>query len=561
MLDDLLRKMSDTEIDRLKEHYKPAQPLGDAVALPELGNERNVLASYFDVANHPYQQLTRNPSMIVGRRGAGKTEMLLSCRLDPRYSPIVFFSSANAEVMFHTVIRTVEQTLYEKYRAPLVEMVSGFWRLLFSITLFDGVVRGQRENSDLDICRTYLTGLGVSLDNAKSDPHKIIIDAIVAYRKEYANSEYASGGVDFMSCFRYLKINGIDFQDVESIVINHLDRQNTKAIILFDSIESLDFKEEWGVTGGSLALQGLVRCIGEFHELGRPFEFRACIPAEIYFYLQRISSNVLKDFRRCHILHWHALEILRICAVRYRLFLALWFRQAYDEKFSSFELESRSGVLRFWRSVLPPTVTNTACHQEEETIPYVLRHTQLLPRHLLLILSQVIADHIAAGRSVTEPVDAGSLTTSIGQAEQEMANQIVGAYETIYANIDNALKAVLPRIGNNIISHSELNKIFNHSSANKYFDKFEPFLQMAAEIGVVGRVISEGNYLTGMFEYSEPHRLLLTEKDTLCIHPIFTETYEAIVPGRIPDNFRPIYPRGVDPDEPDRRQIEEVPFH
>ncbi len=52
---------------------------------------------------------------------------------------------------------------------------------------------------------------------------------------------------------------------------------------------------------------------------------------------------------------------------------------------------------------------------------------------------------------------------------------------------------------------------------------------MLIEMGVVGRVINRTErYIEGVFEYTVPHKLVVSTEDYLCLHPSFYEVFSAI---------------------------------
>jgi hypothetical protein len=77
-------------------------------------------------------------------------------------------------------------------------------------------------------------------------------------------------------------------------------------------------------------------------------------------------------------------------------------------------------------------------------------------------------------------------------------------------------------------------------------EEFHDFRRMLVEAGIIGKIVDRtARYNVGLFEYLLPNRLNLTERDELCIHPIFSGIYRA---QRAPGGL-PIYPYGSDPSD------------
>ena len=51
-------------------------------------------------------------------------------------------------------------------------------------------------------------------------------------------------------------------------------------------------------------------------------------------------------------------------------------------------------------------------------------------------------------------------------------------------------------------------------------------MSLLTEIGAVGRVVGQSEkYYEGVFEYMVPHKLVVSNRDSFCVHPVFTEVY------------------------------------
>jgi hypothetical protein len=100
------------------------------------------------------------------------------------------------------------------------------------------------------------------------------------------------------------------------------------------------------------------------------------------------SSNILKDFEAAYAMRWTPRELLRIAAHRYSLFLKLNEREYYGAHIAALDFSKGSHIQQFYSSLLPDSVTNEL-GVAESTSAYIVRHTHLLPRHLLMALNQM----------------------------------------------------------------------------------------------------------------------------------------------------------------------------
>ena len=550
--------------EALKEFFKPQMPLGDIAALEAAGDEsRNIFASYFDSENEPYRELRRDPSMIIGRKGSGKTDALLSYRfaagrVTARYEPVVFFEANGAAGVISAVVNQIGDIVEGNRPPPTVESVAEFWTNLFWICIIAKIVGSKQPHSqnELEVLRRFTYSL-FHPSELVADPHRLIIASITKLRKDYDLSDYKKASISFFSAHDEMPYGGISIKDAIVSAQSLLRKAKSPAIVLFDSIEALDIAE----VENKLVLSGLLKSVGAFQSLSKVAHFRCCIPAETYFSLLDISSNVLKDFRDNHILHWHSSELLRICAKRYAMFLEIYAPESMNEYVSPYNgFSDRSDVIRFWENLLPETVPNTKVGVKEGTIPYITRHTQLLPRHFLLIFNRLISSTIQENKSLApSKISESMVQESVSRTESRIVDQVLDSYKRSWPSARESLNTVLPGLNKNIIGYSELHSHFNKAGGERgvfqNISGFNDFLRMLSELGAIGRLTkTTEEYATAAFEYGEPHRMLYTDKDILCIHPIFTEMFRVIVPQSLPDTYLPVYPLGTDPTSSDYRE-------
>ena len=108
-------------------------------------------------------------------------------------------------------------------------------------------------------------------------------------------------------------------------------------------------------------------------------DIRFCLPAEVYHRFTRISSNPNKDFRRALRLQWTASELIFIGARRLGFYLDLYYPDLLRTLYP-LNVSNRADALRLFQLVLPEKIENQGGFQED-TMSYILRHTQLLRRN------------------------------------------------------------------------------------------------------------------------------------------------------------------------------------
>jgi hypothetical protein len=274
-------------------------------------------------------------------------------------------------------------------------------------------------------------------------------------------------------------------------------------------------------------------------------DIRFCLPSELFHRIIRISSNPNKDFRRALKIQWTASELVQIGAQRLMYYLALYYPD-FLKGMPQPDLSKRADALMLFNKVLPEKITNQAGFQEE-TMSYILRHTQLLPRHFLMLLNSIFK-----GLSGPNPfpISEAKIINGIRKVEEFIVSEIFVAFKLIHPTAEITCKRCLPELGHKF-SVGELHQVFTrHGKAVFGGDGMFEFQRMLIEIGALGRVIPGKEtdvYIKGNFEYTVAHELTISYDDQLCIHPLFSGIF-----GNRKD--RPVYPYGAVLDDEDYRE-------
>jgi hypothetical protein len=334
-----------------------------------------------------------------------------------------------------------------------------------------------------------------------------------------------------------------NFNGAQSAVIDSLNASGKTFVILMDSLD--DFHLD--IETVEYALKGLLKYVGSMNKPRDVVDIRFCLPTELYRKIVEISSNQNKDFKRALRLEWAASELVLIGAQRLMYFLALYYPD-FVKGMSPLEEISHAEVLELFHVVLPEKITNRVGFQEN-TIPYILRHTQLLPRHFLMLLNSIFK-----GTGVTQslkpfPISEEKIIRGIRQVEERIVSEIFGAFKMIHPYAEETCKRCLPELEHEF-SLGDLHRVFTrHGKAVFGSDNFFDFQRMLLEIGAMGRVDRDkvtDMYITGEFEYVVDHALTISQEDKLCIHPLFSGIFRGS--GK---KDRPVYPYGSILDDED----------
>ena len=500
------------------------------IAMDEIST-RDVYDALYDRDNRIHAEIVRrHPSFIVGRRGAGKTALMRAPLLDPR-NLLVEFKSAD---LFAHVLHCVESIERSQGRM-FVKQVSDIWEgVVWSglcLAALQSTTAPNETRADLFTLQRFVAGLG--------DVSAMSVDDVGAsYCRALAESADDPGSGQ-----------AVAMNEAKEACLRVLRHRDLHPVVLIDSME--DLHTEFDTLARPMA--GLFGLIGRADRSAVPdCDFRFCYPSELWMKLGDLAANPLKDAENHVTIHWQARELLKIAGNRLAIYLRLHHpsvladvvgRRSYNPK----SLDDARAVLA---AVLPRTVVNRV-GTEETAVAYIMRHTQLLPRHLLRILNGIMRRNREAGGDPTA-VAPEAVVEGVRQVEELLAVEIFSAYSAVHPLAREACRRALPELRTSF-RDGDLHRAFNRTGIAKTtgMEYFE-FKEMLIEIGALGRVLRHTDrYVEAEFDYTLPSPLFPGHHEELCLHPLFTRVFQAHTEPVANGGNRVVYPYGSDPADSD----------
>jgi len=455
----------------------------------------------------------------MGRKGSGKTYYLRTVFFDKKYD--FYTEIRTAHLLGH--ISSIIQGMTKNAVFP--ETLSELWEtILWTCVLSEIRKHSLLPSEKLAIVDAYLEKVGVKDGDTVDD----VLWKIANLFDEVMKDEPRDGVSEILRRF-----DRVSFDDAKSTVLDGLKAAKKSFVILMDSLD--DFRLD--IDSVAHSLQGLLKFVGSMNKPRDVVDIRFCLPSELFRRIIKISSNPNKDFRRALKIQWTASELILIGAQRLMYYLALYYPE-FLRRLSPPDLTKRADALMLFSKVLPEKITNQAGFQEE-TMSYILRHTQLLPRHFLILLNSIFKG--LSGPNPL-PISQGKIINGIRKVEEFIVSEIFVAFKLIHPTAEVTCKRCLPELGHKF-SVGELHQVFTrHGKAVFGGEGMFEFQRMLIEIGALGRVISGKEtdvYIKGNFEYTVAHELTISHDDQLCIHPLFSGIFSNS--GR---KDRPVYPYG-----------------
>ncbi len=291
-------------------------------------------------------------------------------------------------------------------------------------------------------------------------------------------------------------------------------------------IIAVDTLEKYEVSNVALmnAMAAMIQCAADFNRdfRDRGIHLKVFISGEVFPYLEEeIVQNPLKAIKAPVYLLWRPKDLLRL--ISWRFFNHLEEHNILREE-SKGEIhwdKYREVLDKMWKPYFGQFITN-ARGLREHTFAYVLRHTQMRPRQLILLCNAIAKRSMKGGRFPLFSED--DIRFAVKEAEAILASEIINSFSSVYPRVSTIVDALMniPMI----FKGNELDKRASQSASEWPEDGYSPakFRRLLAELGIVGRVRrhNEGaGYIDADFEYSIRGRLPLTHRDECVIHPMF----------------------------------------
>lgn len=516
-------------IDTLRPYLTKDEPFGPIDSVDIDPRDTDVMNRLFEKHNRIYKNLHQRPSIIIGRKGSGKTSYLRAVYFDKQYD--FYIEIRTAHLLGH--ISSVIQGLTRDAVFP--ETLSELWETILWVSVLAKVrTYGFMTFEALQVMNAYLDNLGVRSGDTVDD----VLWNLANLFDEVMRQNPRDGIAEILRRF-----DRANFADAKALAVARLQSSRKSFVILMDSLD--DFRLE--IDSVSHSLQGLLKFVGSMNKPRDVVDIRFCLPSELFHRIVKISSNPNKDFRRALKLQWTASELVLIGAQRLMYYLALYYPE-FLSGMSQRELTKRADALTLFHKVLPEKITNQSGFQEE-TMSYILRHTQLLPRHFLMLLNSIFK---GAGTAPNPfPISEDKIINGIRRVEELIVSEIFVAFKLIHPTAEATCKRCLPELGHKF-SVGQLHQVFTrHGKAVFGGEGMFEFQRMLIEIGALGRVIPGKEtdvYIKGNFEYTVAHELTISHDDELCVHPLFSGIF-----GNSTRKDRPVYPYGSVLDDEDYR--------
>ncbi|TND08180.1 MAG: Uncharacterized protein FD123_2574 [Bacteroidetes bacterium] len=479
---------------------------------------------YFRNKRFETKILDRSTYLVVGRRGTGKSSLIEYFsfnELHRHYRCIDVNEPQLYQVVLEKVARLLEENaLHTSRRARLI------WKYVIWALIFR-----EYEHADERISLAGMMDFG---GGNKFSASRIILTLIQSLISKYT-------GLNIEEVFRSIeeKLSSDVFLEAQLSVLECSRTDET--IIALDSIEDYPV----GNSAMMEAISALVEYASEFNSefSNKGLHLKVFLSSEIFPHLlSSVIPNPLKVVRDPLVMHWRPKELLRFVCWRWYLHLQQTGKLEADFKI---DFERPADVLKkLWEPYFGHELVNGS-GSKEPSFAFLLRHTQLRPRQLVIICNQLFRIMGENGYKSDNP--SRDVARAIAEVQAQLAIEVINSYKKIHHNVDRILNALtgLPMH----FRGRELDRVAKITGSQWENEQYSPynFRAICAELGIIGRV-RNFDHRTGIiaadFEYFLEDNLVITDRDDCVFHPLFFNKYN--VQHNVPNAI--IYPF---PDHPD----------
>lgn len=534
----------------LREILTKDQPVGPPDA-ETFTSDVGLLRLLYDPDNriHEWAEASGAP-FVIGRKGSGKTAFVMA----PRLRDGVIAVELPAPDLYQGVFDVIRLMLS---RAVTVfpEVSARLWQhMAWSAVLSTLATNGRKRQGPARIVHDFASSLGGG--KVPATPDLAVSCYLRRLRLTVEQADQIGGLGDLLN-----SVSGNNHTILEAIDAGRavIDSTKSRVVVIVDSLER--YRGVLPSQGSSpveqAAFEGLFQFVGKDGNVhDRPFDIRFAFPAELWPILEKVSANPSKDFKQQVIAHWTARELVRLAGTRLAIYGTIHDRPELvpERKGSVFSPmnydEAREVLTRF----LGPKVQN-GLGEAEDPIAYVMRHTQLLPRHLITILNHIAKAQTLHDRGAPFPVSNQAIVEGVRHAEAMIVRDILSAYEQVHPFAELCCSRVIPNL-HMVFTDGDLHAQFNRTGVKKETGlEYREFVQTLVEIGCIGaemKAATTTRYVTAEFEYTRPGSLFIGDGTMRCLHPVFAEVFNCLdSPSRTTAEERskvlPVYPYGSNP--------------
>jgi hypothetical protein len=477
-------------------------------------------------------------SIIVGRRGSGKSTALSYATKQPKYWSTcavdtleVYFNlrsnigvGQDLKVLRQRASVMWEKIIYDYVALEIVEKLS---------TPLDGAELSPAEVILLGELQTYTSSIegGVTASGVYKRPSAFRIAFQLARTAvKFLTKDLDSSAPELSTALDDLHKLWFNFENIKSRIDQHLLEEDRHVLVCIDMLDELLLDDE----AIQLIAAGQLNCLNKFKTSKSHIDVKCVMPEEMLADLQALAISVDKDFSSVSFIRWDKRNLIHLVTSRYFKFLQKRFPSASITKSVS-ELLSTSEYEEAFFSFFPREITN-ALGGKERTDDFLIRQTHCLPRQVINICNSIANTHFASAEALATlaPFSVDSVIAGVAENQSIICNSVFGAHAGGGRVSKGLIERLLRRLDRKF-RYSEFEEKLKLISTEDNNRNAEETLDQLIDMGVVGVSLDgqDGSekYNVAQFRYLSVWRPFFTNTSVFCLHPAFSGLYTS---GRSP---------------------------
>jgi hypothetical protein len=486
-------------------------PFGEADCESEVKLlKQNYSQYYFQHSRFNRQALNPNVFLIIGRRGSGKTALSQFFSFQREMNGAIAID-VDEPAAFEKVLEDI--TLTAPYsREIAIPRIANIWHLVVWSVIFrelqgfDPRIRaacifGTRQESKLS---TFVRHLLKALLDRLLQSEDDLLDEL---ENIFSDSRIRAGMAAVLEIARDRPI-----------------------IVAFDTLENYAVNDPTMMR----ATAALIECGAQFNRdyAHQGVHIKIFAMAEVFPHLrEEVILNPLKSVRNEVYMHWRPKDLMRL--ISWRLYTYLHALDMLLPESRNINWDNPADVLeKMWHPYFGHSLRNQE-DLPEQTFPYILRHTQMRPRQLIVLCNAIARQ--ATDKDTFPRFQPEAIVNAVRAKQNSLAEEVINSYSSVYPKVGRILEALsgIPTIfkGNQLDKRAPI-------TASEWSGDYSPhsFRQLVAELGIIGRVRyfnPEAGYAEVDFEYSSESRLPLLSDHLCAVHPMFYSKLNVVYEDKV----------------------------
>jgi energy-coupling factor transporter ATP-binding protein EcfA2 len=484
-------------------------PFGEESCEHELEVLQDKYPDYFyEESRFNSEALDPEVYLIVGRRGSGKTSLTKYFNFQERFKNAHSIDVDEPEI-YQSILQKIGNSAYLSPDLAVNDVKkiweSLIWSIIFNFyadrdpAINNGAIALGKKGKSLHMLRDVLSGLL----NKYVDVNGKVIGELT----------------DLMTSAAFTKAKA---KVVEFTI-------NEPMLIAIDTFERYDRENVAMMT----VTASLIQCANSFNIsfANKGIHVKAFVSAEIFPHIkERAITNTTKFIRHPLYLRWRPKDLIRLISWRFYRYMLV---NKIKLPFKKVNWDNFDDILqKMWYPFFGEKITNLR-GREEKSFPYILRHTQMRPRQLVILCNAIARETQRSGKF--PQFQSIQINKAIMQCEYDLADEVLNSYDLIYPRVSDIAMALTN--APMVFKGNYLDQVAKKTSdvwAEGY--SLSSFRRLVAELGIVGKVrkkSEEAGIIEADFEYAMQDRLVITNEDECVIHPMFYSKLQVVKNGYV----------------------------